>query len=299
MNWKLTAIAMAAVLLGACGGGGPAPDPGQQPAALEGTVAITGAPLADLDNPAVVGEQDSEKWSVRIIDPTEDVDLINVDHDDDTLYAVDLDLSGDYILQVDVLPAVDLGGGSLDTTPVSVSVPVTLITDATTTVDVQIEFVAPTVSSAVHMVSQDGEGYLIRLRFQLAGPAAVSELIELRWQDHLLRRDTNGDGQLDDETEYLDSDRDGISDALINWLRQSGPGGAPQTVTGTVTGLQLQSGWLRVDEQPVQVHEGTLIRRGMHRLRLVELELGDHVSVTVTRGSDNRLYAQEIHVQGH
>lgn len=298
MNWKLTAIAIAAVLLGACGGGGPAPDPGQQPAALEGTVAITGAPLADLDNPADVGDQDADKFSVRIIDPTEDVDLISVDHDDDTLYAVDLSLSGDYILAVEVLPAVDLGGGTQDTTPVTVSVPVTLVADTTATVDIQIEFVAPTVSSGVHAVSQDGGGYLIRLRFQLAGPAAVSELIELRWQDHLLRRDTNGNGQLDDEAEYLDSDRDCLSDALSQWLRQSGPGGAPQNVTGTITGLQLVSGWLRVDDQPVQVHEGTLIHRGMQRLRLDELEVGDRVSVTVTRGRDGRLYATEIRLQG-
>jgi hypothetical protein len=296
MKWATTVAAfLSLAYMTACNGGGTVPDPVPLDTTLNGTVTIIGAPLADLVEPSETGSQDDAKWAVRLIDPTEDVDSITLVNDDDTFASSDIDNAGDYLLNVQVLPAVDLAGGADSTTPVELSIPLSVTEGATTALVADISFLAPQAVSALHGVSQLDTSYRIRLHYSISGAVSAHELIEIHWQNGVLRRDTNNDGLVSDEAQFPDSNRNGISDSLDQFLRET-PDGQPYTVRGIITELNLSSGVIHIDDQAVLVNEATRIQQGIRSLRLEQLQIGDNVTVNGSRHPDGRFFAQTIHV---
>jgi hypothetical protein len=297
MTWLMRATVFAGLLwLAGCNGGSSTPDPAPADTLINGTVTIEGAPLADLSDQTASGSQDADKWAVWLIDPTEDVDSIALVNGDDTFVSSDIQQAGDYLLQVKVVPAVDLTGGIETATPVELSIPVSLVEGTTTAAVVDVTFLAPQAVSAVRSVSQTGpEGYRVRLHYSISGADGVNELIELNWRNRLLRRDTNRDGLLSDELDYADSDRDCISDSLYQYLWQKRHG-EPYTLGGMITELDLAQDRLRVGETTVLVSEGTRIHQGMKELRLEQLAIGDEVSVSGQRDHEGRVFANTINV---
>ncbi len=278
------------LLLAGCGGGGIDVASTQ----LGGAVLISGDQLADLLNPAEIGAQDSAKWAVRVIDPTESVDAIELGHTDTLITPVYLPELPEYLVQIEFLAAVDLDGSGAAVSPVILDCAAQLSPAAVNTLSAAVEIIAPAGASSVRSTAA-ASGYQIRLRYQLAGPAPADELLELDWTNRQLRRDTNRNGQLDDETYFADSDRNCISDNRQQGLQDGAGSGMSSNASGALGQIDTDSGTLTVDGKTYFITETTVIVDVQGRsITLADLVPGNDVAVNGRRGRYGALYATRI-----
>jgi hypothetical protein len=290
-----TTAALGMALMSCTGGGNPIV-PAESDALLGGTITVVGAPLADLDNPDVIGEQDAGKWSVRVIDPTESVDVIEIEHGDTTITPLALDLLGDYLLRIEILPAVDLSGGSADVTPVLLDLLVPASTAIDTVVTANIELVPPQDASASRVISQ-AAGYRLLISYTVTGEHASAELIELDWNGYQIRRDTNSNGLLDDEVYFPDSDRNGLSDNRQQGIQGGSGGGQVLQISGVVDAVHHDLSSITVDGHVLLVDETTVITSSENAaITLSEIVVGQSVAVTAHKGKFGNIYAASIQV---
>lgn len=276
-----------------CGGSSSAPGV-ENLAYLSGELAVTGAPLADLDDPASVGELDSDKWALRVIDPTESVDSIEITNLDSTFGTVAVEPLDSSLLHIELLPAVDLSGGVAEATPLSLNIPIPLSEGVETTINTEIELVDPRVTSTSRAATQS-EGYRVRLRYTISGPRQVSDAIEIDWNRHQLRRDVNGNGSFDDDPVYQDSDRNGISDNRQQGIMDNQMHGSMVEAAGLIEHVDTQLRRVTVDGHEFLVDETTLITDdGGRLLALADLTVGQHAVVDGRRGRFGSLYAETI-----
>lgn len=292
LNVQVLVVLLAGLLCG-CNGGSGTIEPTADPAILNGGLDVTGAPLADLAAPDVTGDLDEDKWAVRVIDPTESVDSIALDHSDEDILPVNLDLAGEYLLRFELLPAVDLSGDGASVTPLVLDVPVLLEPAATTAAAVSVELIPP--ADALSRVTAQGSGYLIRLSYSLTGPGQMQALVELDWANQRLRRDTNGDGQLDDEAYFTDSDRNGIGDNRQEGMKNMDPQAGPVTDQLVISAIDFGSGVLTADGTDYHIDESTQVLGTENQpLTLVDLAVGQMIEMKSRRSKHGLLYAQRI-----
>ena len=297
MNWKNMMLAGILLFSVSCGSGGSPPIDNGFFATLTGVVTIDGALLADLGDPQLIDDQDVEKWTVRLIDPTESVDSIELPHSDTAIVPVDIVPYEGALLEIELLPAVDLSGGTASVTPVTLALAVPLTDDLTTVVNASVTVLPATGVSSVRSASQLGGG-AIRLAYNLhQGLDVMSELIEIDWNGMRLRRDTNGNGRVDDEVYFTDSDRNGISDIRQQGLQEGQGSGAALQLAGSIAALDIYSGVLTLDGQACFVDEQTVIT-GIDKsiITLQELQTGWEVEASVRRGRFGGYYLQKIEV---
>lgn len=288
-NWMITGLLPAVVLglaFGCSGGGGTEPVDNNEvdPGYLSGAITVAGAPLADLDDPETVGDLDSDKWSAWLIDTTEDVDTIAIDPDGLTLTPTTVTTPGTYVLSIDLLPAVDMSGDGSTVTPVTVSLPLTIESTVETVVTVAVEFTKDLSMTTSQTTRQAGD-YRVLLHYTVSGPETLDELIELQWLNQTLRSDSDGDGSLDNEPDYLDSNRDFLSDGLQERLEQQGHGPQDHHFEGEILLINLEMRNLRVDNQMFRTDEMTRAEFQGRRIPLTELTTGTMVRITYYQGN--------------
>lgn len=280
--------------------GGSAIDPVNvpAPATITGTVEIIGAPLATLDDLTQLGDQDASKWSLKLIDPVEDVDSILIPVLDTTFGPVEVTTAGEYLLSINLQPAVDLSGGTAATTPVTVNIPVTVETGQTTQVFATIELIAPMIASSVHTSSQISGGRL-RLRYTVETRALRDTgFLEMDWNNRQLRHDTNRDEQFDDEEYFADSDRDGISDGSRDQMHDRIIMPERFTIEGKLLEFDRPQHRILVGDRWYRVTELTQVWRHTRRVHLSDLRVGQLLSINGHNGREGLKYAVEIRIMG-
>jgi hypothetical protein len=305
MNNRITASVFTGALLmslglvmAGCGGGSTAPVNSDDYALLSGALSVEGALLADLANPAEAGGLDEDKWALRVIDPTESVDSIVVEHEDTTFGAVSVTPLDVYLLNFSLLPAVDLSGSNAEVTPLELDIPVPVTAGTATQVDTEIQFLAPDGASSLKAVAQS-DGYRIRLCYTISGPHGGTELLEIDWNHRRLRRDANGNGMLEDDEYFTDSDRNGISDNRQQGYMGGQGSGHQVQVSGPIELVDTVLGRVTVDGQVFHVDESTLIMDPTGAsIKLELLEAGQQVSATGRKGRFGNVYASLIELAG-
>lgn len=293
MKW---AIIVALMLQAGCSGGG-APPVETPDATLSGTITIDGIELADLADASVIGEQDSDKWALRLIDPTESVDSVTLPHLDTSFTDVEVTPIPDGILEIELQPAVDLTGGDGAVTPVVVAIPVDLVAGEETVVTAEITVLTPATMSAARQAAQAG-GASIRLHYTYQLNAqSTSALIELDWNGRQLRRDTNRDGSVEDEEYFADSDRNCISDNSQQGMQEGAGSGSQLTSSGVITAVDTSQNTITVDDQDYFVTENSVITDSQSTvITLSALAIGMQVDVAGRRGRHGYYYLQTLQV---
>jgi hypothetical protein len=290
------AVIVCSMLLAGCRGGSSDLGGDGELALVSGQLSVTGAPLADLSDPAETGELDSDKWGLRVIDPTESVDSAVLEHGDTTFPVTAVEPLDIYLLRYDLLPAVDLSGGTAAVTPLEIDVAFPAIESVETTVTTEIELVAPAGASSLHATSQT-EGYRIRVRYALGGPRNESALLEIDWNHRRLRRDMNGDGRLDDEAYFSDSDRNGISDNRQQGYMGNQGMGQDVQASGQIEHVDTELNRITIAGQVFLLDESTQITDSSgHPLAPGALEEGQVAAASGRRGRFGNVYAVSIEV---
>jgi len=282
-----------------CWGGGVG-DPLQETeeTGIAGTVEITGAPLASLGDTSAIGDQDPSKWSLKLIDPVEDVDSYEIPVENNTFGATPVTTPGEYLLSISAQPAVDLSGGEAVATPVTVNIPVTIQEQAVTQVYATVEIFPPVTASEVHSVSQTTGGRL-ELRYTVELDELRSGgLVEIDWNARRIRRDTNGDMRFDDEEFFSDSDRDGISDRSYEQLRDRHIQPDLFIESGELEQIDRELHRIRVNGRWFRVTELTAVFRHVRRVHLGDLQVGQTLRIRAHAGDRDVLYAVEIRIFG-
>jgi hypothetical protein len=305
-NWwakaSKSALAWIALFaLAACGGStpepGPGPRPGDDPTFLTGSVTIAGDELADLDDQATVGSQDADKWGVRVIDPTESVDDIELPHGDTLITTTEISALEAVLVSVNFIAAVDLNGHNAPTTPLALDCAIPITAEAVNTFHAQIDWYLANTPSSVHGTSA-GDGYLVRLNYQLQGTPDSATLLELDWDDKLVRRDTNGNGHLDDETFFNDKDRDGISNNRDKKLKDIPGHGVNAEETGTISAVDVAAGEITLPGRTYLIDETTVVLDANGAtITLSDFSAGQVAYVKAERGHAGVFYASRIELQ--
>lgn len=297
MTHKLLVL-IAVVILGlcttACKGGSSVPDENGTDAFLSGDLTVTGAPLADLDDPASVGELDADKWALRVIDPTESVDSAEIPNEDTSFGTVAVQPLDNYLLQIELLPAVDLSGSTADVTPLTLDIAIPEVEGVETQVSTEVELVAPIHASSLRTTSQTG-GWLVRLRYTIGGPREEMDAIEIDWNHHQMRRDINGNGNFDDDPVFQDSDRNGISDNRQQGMMDNQMHGSSVQASGLIDQIDVQLGRVTIDGRVFLVDESTQITdSGGQTLTLSDLSVGQSADAEGRKGRMGSVYATSI-----
>ncbi len=303
MRFKIIISLLATFALVSCSGGS-TPDPGNvpdpivtpDPTVITGTVEITGAPLVSLDDTGLIGDQDASKWSLKLIDPVESVDSAVIPVANSTFNSEAVTASGEYLLSVNLQPAVDLSGGMEAATAVTINIPITVVVGETTQVFASLEVFAPSGASSVHTTSQLGGGRL-RVRYAVETPGMRDTgFVELDWLGNRIRRDTNGDDDFDDEEYFADSDRDCISDELRDQMRDPMHDPRRFNIEGVMAEFDRQHHRIMVGDAWYRVTDRTEVWQQARLVHLSNLEAGQLLRIKGYVGQMGLNYAEEIRV---
>ncbi|MCB1217434.1 hypothetical protein KDL44_08565 [bacterium] len=296
-KWPILAIAiLLSGLLAACGGGSADPEPLPQQGSLGGSITVEGAALADLGSGLNPGALDPGKIGVRVIEPIIDIDAIEIETSGGTLNITEVPPGTAKLLQLELLPAEDLSGGSAASTPVQLSIPLNFVAGELTSIAAEVSF-EQEAASASHVVSQAGRGWYVRLRYTISGPGATTRSLRIRWNDSTVQYDSNLDMQFSDEDSFADSDRDGLGDELRELVNDQASDREIVERSGLISELlPAQHGILLDSGLRIGINELTRIRINGAAARPGALHVGDSCTVRGYLHDADGIRALEIDV---